>query len=88
MRAQLRAMFGAALLAIMTPQAGAQTYPAKPVTIVIGYTPGAVSDLAARTIADGLQQAWGQTFIVDNRPGSGGNIGPRLSRARRGMATR
>src|SRR5204863_5570066 len=46
-----------------------------PVTIVIGYTPGAVSDLTARTIADGLQQAWGQTFIVDNRPGSGGNIG-------------
>jgi tripartite-type tricarboxylate transporter receptor subunit TctC len=31
--------------------------------------------LTARTIADGLQQAWGQTFIVDNRPGSGGNIG-------------
>ena len=75
MRAQLGAMFGAALLAILTPQASAQNYPAKPVTIVIGYTPGAVSDLAARTIADGLQQAWGQTFIVDNRPGSGGNIG-------------
>jgi tripartite-type tricarboxylate transporter receptor subunit TctC len=56
----------------------AQTYPSKPVTIVIGYTPGAVSDLTARTIADGLQQAWGQTFIVDNRPGSGGNIGAAL----------
>src|SRR4051795_10466993 len=53
----------------------AQTYPSRPITIVIGYTPGAVSDLTARTIADGLQQAWGQTFIVDNRPGSGGNIG-------------
>ena len=58
--------------------AHAQTYPSKPVTIVIGYTPGAVSDLTARTIADGLQQAWGQTFIVDNRPGSGGNIGAAL----------
>ena len=56
-------------------QAGAQTYPAKPITIVIGYTPGAVSDLTARTIADGLHQAWGQTVIVDNRPGSGGNLG-------------
>ena len=55
--------------------AQAQTYPAKPITIVIGYTPGAVSDLAARTIADGLHQAWGQPVIVDNRPGSGGNIG-------------
>ncbi|MEA2876731.1 MAG: hypothetical protein QOF14_1927 [Hyphomicrobiales bacterium] len=69
-------MLGCALLALAAPsQASAQNYPAKPVTIVIGYTPGAVSDLAARTIADGLQQAWGQTFIVDNRPGSGGNIG-------------
>src|ERR1700742_3575761 len=53
----------------------AQTYPSRPITIVIGYTPGAVSDLAARTIADGLHQAWGQPVIVDNRPGSGGNIG-------------
>src|SRR3954449_4235630 len=53
----------------------AQPYPSKPITIVIGYTPGAVSDLTARTIADGLHQAWGQPVIVDNRPGSGGNIG-------------
>ena len=42
---------------------------------MIGYTPGAVSDLAARTIGEGLHQAWGQPVIVDNRPGSGGNIG-------------
>src|SRR4029077_14532598 len=70
----VRAALGAVLLAMAAP-ALAQTYPSKPVTIVIGYTPGAVSDLTARTIADGLQQAWGQTFIVDNRPGSGGNIG-------------
>jgi tripartite-type tricarboxylate transporter receptor subunit TctC len=56
-------------------QAQAQTYPSKPITVVIGYTPGAVSDLAARTIAEGLHQAWGQPVIVDNRPGSGGNIG-------------
>jgi len=53
----------------------AQTYPSRPITIVIGYTPGAVSDLAARTIGDGLNRAWGQPVIVDNRPGSGGNIG-------------
>ena len=66
------------LASLLAPAANAQTYPSKPVTIVIGYTPGAVSDLTARTIADGLQQAWGQTFIVDNRPGSGGNIGAAL----------
>src|SRR5438874_10039368 len=40
--------------------AHAQTYPSRPITIVIGYTPGAVSDLTARTIADGLHQAWAQ----------------------------
>ncbi|TMJ01581.1 MAG: tripartite tricarboxylate transporter substrate binding protein [Alphaproteobacteria bacterium] len=73
----VRAVLGAVLLAAAAP-AHAQSYPSKPVTIVIGYTPGAVSDLTARTIADGLQQAWGQTFIVDNRPGSGGNIGAAL----------
>jgi tripartite-type tricarboxylate transporter receptor subunit TctC len=70
----------AALLALLaclfTPSATlAQTYPSRPITIVIGYTPGAVSDLTARTLADGLHQAWGQPVIVDNRPGSGGNIG-------------
>ena len=90
MRACVRnaVLFGA-LLALAAPSTGsAQTYPAKPVTIVIGYTPGAVSDLAARTIADGLQQAWGQTFIVDNRPGSGGNIGAAFVARAPGTATR
>jgi tripartite-type tricarboxylate transporter receptor subunit TctC len=70
-----RAGLLALLACALAPAALAQTYPAKPITIVIGYTPGAVSDLAARTIADGLHQAWGQPVIVDNRPGSGGNIG-------------
>jgi tripartite-type tricarboxylate transporter receptor subunit TctC len=65
---------GALALATLSP-ASAQSYPVKPITILIGYTPGAVSDLAARTIAEGLHQAWGQPVIVDNRPGSGGNIG-------------
>src|SRR6187397_2247961 len=71
-----RAAFVALLGCLLTSQAAlAQSYPSRPITIVIGYTPGAVSDLAARTIADGLHQAWGQPVIVDNRPGSGGNIG-------------
>jgi tripartite-type tricarboxylate transporter receptor subunit TctC len=67
-------MLGAALLALPAA-AAAQSYPSRPITIVIGYTSGAVSDLAARTISDGLHQAWGQPVIVENRPGSGGNIG-------------
>src|ERR1700741_859306 len=69
------ALISAALATAALSPAYAQTYPSKPITIVIGYPPGAVSDLAARTIAEGLHQAWGQPVIVDNRPGSGGNIG-------------
>jgi tripartite-type tricarboxylate transporter receptor subunit TctC len=71
-----RAARGAAALAVsIAPGAAlAQAYPSKPITIVIGYTPGAVSDLTARTVADGLHQEWGQPVIVDNRPGSGSNI--------------
>jgi len=75
MRALVRTLsLGFALLASALP-VHAQTYPSRPITIIIGYTPGAVSDLAARTIAEGLNQAWGQPVIVDNKPGSGGNIG-------------
>ena len=75
MRAWVRNVtLGAALLALPAA-AAAQSYPSRPITIVIGYTPGAVSDLAARTISDVLHQAWGQPVIVENRPGSGGNIG-------------
>jgi tripartite-type tricarboxylate transporter receptor subunit TctC len=69
-----RTALALAFVAFATP-ALAQSFPAKPITIVIGYTPGAVSDLVARTIGEGLHQAWGQPVIVDNRPGSSGNIG-------------
>jgi tripartite-type tricarboxylate transporter receptor subunit TctC len=68
------ALFGLLSSLLAPAVADAQTYPSRPITIVIGYTPGAVSDLAARTLSDGLNQAWGQPVIVDNRPGSGSNI--------------
>ena len=74
MRAWVRTTMVGAMLAFAATSAPAQTYPSKPITLVIGYTPGAVSDLAARTLSDGLNQAWGQPVIVDNRPGSGSNI--------------
>ena len=74
MRALVRTTMLGVALAFAATNASAQTYPSKPITIVIGYTPGAVSDLAARTLSDGLNQAWGQPVIVDNRPGSGSNI--------------
>ena len=62
-----------AVLMLVVP-AMAQDYPSRPVTIVVGYTPGATSDLVARTIGERLNAAWGQSVIVDNRSGVGGNI--------------
>jgi tripartite-type tricarboxylate transporter receptor subunit TctC len=65
----------ATALALTLAAAPAQDYPTRPITIVVGYTPGAASDTLARTLGDRLSAAWGQPVIIDNRPGVGGNIG-------------
>ncbi len=52
----------------------AQTYPTKPIRIVIGTPPGGGSDLMARTIGQQFTQAWGQQIVLDARPGASGNI--------------
>ena len=59
---------------MMVASAMGQDYPSRPVTIVVGYTPGATSDLLARTMAERLSAVWGQSVIVDNKSGVGGNI--------------
>ena len=62
------------LLAGCNP-AMAQTYPAKPVTLIVPYAPGGATDIIARLTAQALCEAFGQSFIVDNRGGGGGMIG-------------
>jgi tripartite-type tricarboxylate transporter receptor subunit TctC len=53
----------------------AQTYPAKPVRVVIPYPPGSTPDIVGRTLSTKLQESLGQPFVVENRTGAGGNIG-------------
>jgi tripartite-type tricarboxylate transporter receptor subunit TctC len=65
---------GVFAISVISASALAQDYPTRPVTIVVGYPPGATSDLVARTIGERLNAAWGQSVIVDNRSGVGGNI--------------
>jgi len=57
------------------PKAAAGGYPDKAVRWVVPFTPGASNDIIARLIATKLVDAWGQQFIIDNRPGAGGLIG-------------
>jgi tripartite-type tricarboxylate transporter receptor subunit TctC len=60
--------------AIMVPGALADTYPSRPVRLVVGYTAGSAPDVAARVLADWLSGSLGQQFVTDDRPGAGTNI--------------
>jgi tripartite-type tricarboxylate transporter receptor subunit TctC len=60
---------------VISMSAFAQTWPASTVTVVVPWPAGGPSDIAARPLAKGLTQALGQTFVIDNRAGGGGNIG-------------
>jgi tripartite-type tricarboxylate transporter receptor subunit TctC len=69
------AAFGMLALAPTSALAQGTSYPSKPVTLIVPFPPGASTDLAARYLGPKLQEALGQTVVVENRPGAGGIIG-------------
>jgi tripartite-type tricarboxylate transporter receptor subunit TctC len=75
----MRSLIGAVLLGLtmlqaLTTNAFAQAYPTKPVSLLIAFPPGGPSDVLSRVVGKKLEQILGQPFIMDNRPGAGGNI--------------
>jgi tripartite-type tricarboxylate transporter receptor subunit TctC len=71
----LRLAAGAAALPLASRTATAQVYPTRPVRIIVPFAPGGSTDISARLIGQWLSERLGQQFIVENRPGAGGNVG-------------
>jgi tripartite-type tricarboxylate transporter receptor subunit TctC len=72
---RVRAAFVAVVaLLCWLPAAVAAEYPARPVNLIVAFTPGGPSDVLSRILGRKLEQLLGQPFVIDNRPGAGGNI--------------
>src|SRR6201989_1502251 len=70
----LRSLFAAAALSLAAAPAHADSFPSKPVRILVPYAAGGAVDVLARTIGQSLSKAWGQQPVIENRPGAGGII--------------
>src|SRR5215831_20009697 len=83
MRRLWRAVTCAFGLAVLAAQAPAQTYPAKPVRIIVPYAPGGLTDVVARLYSEQLRQRFGRSVFVENKPGASGIIAiEEMARAR------
>jgi tripartite-type tricarboxylate transporter receptor subunit TctC len=71
----LRSVLAAAACALVAHSAVAQSYPSKPVRIVVPFPAGGTTDIVARLVGSELQKMWGQPVVIENRGGAGGNIG-------------
>jgi tripartite-type tricarboxylate transporter receptor subunit TctC len=77
-RRHLIAAAAGTALSLLAPLSMADTWPSRPVKIVVPFAPGGTTDILARAIAPELTTAFGQPFIVDNRAGAGGNVGAEI----------
>src|SRR5262247_2112037 len=65
------------LMALLSMPAGAQDYPARPITLVVPFAPGGSASIAARAVADKMSETLGQQIVIDNRGGAGGTLATR-----------
>jgi tripartite-type tricarboxylate transporter receptor subunit TctC len=74
-----RRRFNGALVAgtalLLAPRLGAQTWPAKPIKVIVPYTPGGFTDITARLVTQKLQERLGQPVVIDNKPGANSIVG-------------
>ncbi len=76
MKLQLRLLIAALLFAL---PAHAQSWPQKPVRVVVPFPPGGTNDVLCRIVGEKLSSAWGQSVLVENKPGAGGNVGAEIA---------
>src|ERR1041384_1176444 len=75
-------VFGASVAlaaALGSTMAGAQSYPTKPITVIIPFAGGSASDVVSRIMFDKMSRSMGQPIVVENRPGAGGNAGTQMA---------
>jgi len=84
MKRKVRSYVGKALFAVVVAMAftaaRAETYPSRPVRIIVPYGPGGIADVTMRMVAQGLSKRFGQQFFIENRPGAGGVVGMQAAR--------
>src|SRR5262245_1399812 len=79
-RAAASILFGSLLTLTVPAAVRAETYPSKPVRIIVPYGAGGIADVTMRLVADDLSKRFGQQFFIENRPGAGGVVGMQTGR--------